>query len=404
MHEIAKFVKKAPHLKLESIVRNEEIDRISLEIDAKIDAEIIRMNSALHTKWAEWDVPVNADPNWPADVSNAHKRFWEFKREKHSKIVKSIQDNAAQEILFDRPLKRHDVVRTSGPFTVEAIPALTAQEHPSQGHPSTVMVGDYADITINLLRTSGVTFPGGKQMIIENLRPIASAGFVHAEGEAPQNGQRIRVAISIGPRYGPITTKQVDEAIRSAYKMGFDVLIFDTEAQATIHKNPIPKLSVQMAHISPDVIIGAYSDSPLLKTTKSSQLFTVFGEPDVKLEEKKDEFRVKLLGVDIYDPTTGEVHSSDAGEVPAWFLDEDYDDYTFRICQAFFPKEATATNPWDKLENALRAVVDKEKMETFRGTESLPFKAGNHKQVAVKVIDTRGNEVMVTKSLNGKAP
>jgi adenine-specific DNA-methyltransferase len=189
--------------------------------------------------------------------------------------------------------------------------------------------------------------------------------------------------------------------------MGFDVLVFagfafDPEAQATIQKNPIPKLKVQMAHISPDVIVGAYSGSPLLKTTKTSQLFTVFGEPDVKLGKNKEGFIVQLRGVDLYDPTTGEVHSSNADEIPAWFLDEDYDGYTFRICQAFFPKEATAKNPWDKLENALRGLVDKEKMEKFRGTESLPFKAGPQQQIAVKVIDIRGNEVMVIKSLSEK--
>jgi adenine-specific DNA-methyltransferase len=311
------------------------------------------------------------------------------------------------EVLYDKPIVEPNSVRMSGPFTVEAIPAPVVQEQSVKPDQSMTVVGSYIDVTIDLLQKTGVTFPGGKQMAIENLRRTASAGFVHAEGEAKQNGDKMRVAVSLGPRYGPITAKQVDEAIRSAYKMGFDMLIFagfafDTEAQATIHKNPIPRLAVQMVHISPDVIVGAYCDSPLLKTTKSSQLFTVFGEPDVKLESKKDEFQVKLLGVDLYDPTTGEVHSSNAGDVPAWFLDEDYDGYTFRICQAFFPKEATAKNPWDKLENALRGVVDSGKMEMFRGTQSLLFKAGEQKQIAVKVIDIRGNEVMVVKSLNAK--
>jgi adenine-specific DNA-methyltransferase len=312
------------------------------------------------------------------------------------------------EVLVDKPIIEEGIVRVSGPFTVEAIPAPAMQERlfkPTQPGPE--IVGDYMELALDLLRKSGVTFPGGKHMNIENLRPIASAGFVHAEGEASQNGGKIRVAISFGPRYGPITAKQVDEAIRSSYRMQFDVLIFagfafDTEAQAVIQKNPIPKVSVQMAHISPDVIVGAYSNHPLLKTTKSSQIFTVFGEPDVKLERNKEEFKVRLLGVDLYDPTTGEVHSSIASDIPAWFLDEDYDGYTFKICQAFFPKEATAKNPWDRLENALRGVVDKEKMEAFRGTESLPFRAGEQKQIAVKVIDIRGNEVMVVKSLNGK--
>jgi adenine-specific DNA-methyltransferase len=325
--------------------------------------------------------------------------------------LKSLAQNEPPqtEVLYDKPLIEPGVVRVTGPLTVEAIPVPAVQgQSASEPFPASSSIAEgYADLTIELLRRSGITFPGGKQMNLENLRPTMSAGFVHAEGEATQNGGKIRVAVSLGPRYGPITAKQVDEAIRSSYRMGFNVLVFagfafDPEAQATIQKNPVPKLKVQMAHISPDVIVGAYSDSPLLKTTKTSQLFTVFGEPDVKLEKNKDGFTVGLCGVDLYDPTTGEVHSSAADEIPAWFLDEDYDGYTFRMCQAFFPKEATAKNPWDRLENALRGLVDKEKMEKFRGTESLPFKTGPQQQIAVKVIDIRGNEVMVVKSLSEK--
>jgi adenine-specific DNA-methyltransferase len=327
-------------------------------------------------------------------------------------MLKSIArgEPGREEKLYGHPIEERDKVRVSGPFSVEAIPAPVVEETFGTSPKISTPVGvasDYVNEMIELLRKSGVNFAGGRKMMLENLCPISSGGLLHAEGEATQNGGKVRVAVSLGPRYGPITAKQVDEAIRSSYKMGFDMLVFagfafDPEAQATIQKNPIPKLGVQMAHISPDVIVGAYSDSPLLKTTKTSQLFTVFGEPDVKLEKNKDEFTVRLHGVDLYDPTTGEVHSSNANEIPAWFLDEDYDGYTFRIRQAFFPKEATAKNPWDKLENALRGLVDKEKMEKFRGTESLPFKAGPQQQIAVKVIDNRGNEVMVVKSLNGK--
>lgn len=325
------------------------------------------------------------------------------------------------ELLYDRPIIERDKVRVSGPFTVEAIPVATFEysSYAAVSHleasartddiarggrgESISTVTDYVNMMTELLRKDGVTFPGGKKMVLENLRAISSAGFLHAEGEASQNGSKVGVAVSFGPRYGPVTARQVDEAIRSSYRLGFDVLVFagfafDPEAQATIQKNPIPKLKVHLANISPDVIVG-----DLLKTTRGSQLFTAFGQPDIRVAKSAEGFIVKLLGVDIYNPETGEIHSSGAEEVPAWFLDEDYDGYTFRICQAFFPKEATAKNPWDKLENVLRGVVDKEKMEMFRGTESLPFKAGQEKRIAVKVIDIRGNEVMIVKSLaNGK--
>lgn len=399
----------APHVMFETIANNTEIDEIGKKYRPQITSAIGELNRMLNKTWEEWEIPREAANILPEGAKSAHKRFWSLQLQKRAEIDASIERSAEQLSLYDHPMISRGIVRVSGPFTVEAIPVPAVLEQSAQQriHESSGTAEGYADLTIELLRKTGVIFPGGKQMALENLRPVSSASFVHAEGETTQNGGKLRVAVSLGPRYGPITAKQVDEAIRSSYKMGFDLLIFagfafDPEAQATIQKNPIPKLRVQMAHISPDVIVGAYSDRPLLKTTKSSQLFTVFGEPDVKLEKNKDEFKVRLLGVDLYDPTTGNVHSSNAGDIPAWFLDEDYDGYTFRTCQAFFPREATARNPWDRLENALRSIVDKEKMEKFRGTESLPFKAGPQGQIAVKVIDIRGNEVMVVKSLSEK--
>jgi adenine-specific DNA-methyltransferase len=248
-----------------------------------------------------------------------------------------------------------------------------------------------------------LTFPGGKHIVPENLKPMESAGFLHAEAQISQNGGFSRVAFSFGPRHGPITAKQVEEAVRSAYMMGFNVLVFagfvfDPEASATIQKNPHPDLQIHMANIRPDVEM-----SDLLKTPKGSQLFTVFGQPDVGMKRIAGEYLVELLGVDIYDPTKGEVHPSRPEDVAAWFLDQNYNGYTFCITQAFFPKEATNRNPWDKLKNALHGLISKDKMEKLRGTTSMPFKTGDQKRIAVKVIDQRGNEVTVVKRLEEAA-
>jgi adenine-specific DNA-methyltransferase len=103
-----------------------------------------------------------------------------------------------------------------------------------------------------------------------------------------------------------------------------------------------------------------------------------------------------LVGVDIYDPNTGELHQSRGEDVAAWFLDQDYDGYTFCISQAFFPTDSGA---WEKVERALKGTLDPEKFEALRGTVSLPFQAGKYKRVAVKVIDMRGNEVISIKAL-----
>lgn len=392
----------APHITLESIASNTQIDVSAMKYSSQIDAALEKLNKSLNKAWKEWEVPHEAGDSWSAQARQAHELFWELKRKRREEIDESIKRNAKQELLYDRVKIEHNAVRVSGPFTVEAIPMPAMQESPESTYATGSLIDvatDHLNVMIELLQKSGITFPDSKRMTLENLRPVSSAGFLHAEGEANQNGTKVGVAVSFGPRHGPVTAKQVDEAIRSSYKLGYDILVlagfaFDPEAQATIQKNPLPKLKVHLSHISPDVIVG-----DLLKTTKGSQLFTVFGQPDIKLERSADGFTLKLLGVDIYNPETGEVHSSNANEIAAWFLDEDYDGYTFRICQAFFPKEATVKNPWDRLENALRGVVDKEKLEMFRGTESLQFKAGQEKHIAVKVIDNRGNEVMVVKSL-----
>ena len=135
----------------------------------------------------------------------------------------------------------------------------------------------------------------------------------------------------------------------------------------------------------------------LLKTTKASQLFTVFGQPDVDVQRQSDgNYVASLLGVDTYDPVTNQVRSEPGGTVAAWFLDTDYDGFTFHICQAYFPADGGA---WDKLQRALKASIDPEAFEKMRGTESFPFEAGQHNRCAVKVIDLRGNEVIRVKPL-----
>jgi adenine-specific DNA-methyltransferase len=365
--------------------------------------------------------------DWPDAAKDALRRFWELKRQKRKEIDESIQRNAPQEVLYDRPRVVRGVVRVTGPFTVEAIP-VPAVEDPTQapipqfedsvgvdprvypGQPQGVAPtsepgrindrgGDYLATMINLLKQQGgVLFPGGKKLELMNIRSL-NLGYLHAEAEAKQNGNTLRVAISFGPQHGPVIAHQVQEAIPAAKVNGYQVLIFagfafDPEAQAFIQKVPVAGLQVHFANIAPDVLVG-----DLLKTTRASQIFTVFGQPDVRVEKQKDgTYRVELRGVDIYDPLTGEVHSTRGEDVAAWFLDTDYDGKTFHICQAFFPGDPDA---WEKLQRALKAQIAPEAFEQMRGTVSFPFQPGEHRRIAVKVIDFRGNEVVRVVSLGG---
>ncbi|WP_322799304.1 DNA methyltransferase, partial [Thermoflexus sp.] len=454
-----------PHITLESIARNTEIDAIAEKYQPQIDRALSDLNQALGKAWKEWEVPREvphpvwpqeahevywklyqakqqavvvdssqlqewlqtiyrltghrwsslADvpdpipgPNWPQEAQEALRRFWELRRAKRHEIDESIQRNAPQETLYDRPKVVRGVVRVSGPFTVEAIP-VPSVEDPSQApippfeeEEARARLsdrgGDYLTMMLHLLKQQGgVLFPGGKKMELANLRPL-NIGYLHAEAETHQNGKPLRVAISFGPLYGPVTAFQVQEAIPTAKMNGYQVLIlagfsFDPEAQALIQKVPVHGLQVHFANVAPDVLVG-----DLLKATRASQIFTVFGQPDVRVEKRKDgTFIVELRGVDIYDPLTGEVHSTQGHNVAAWFLDTDYDGKTFHICQAFFPGDPDA---WEKLQRALRAHIDPEAFERMRGTVSFPFHPGEHKRIAVKVIDFRGNEVVRVISLS----
>ena len=400
-----------PHITLKSIAQNTEIDEIAAKYQPQIDESLEALNGALSQGWKEWEVPREAEEDWPKEAKEAHKSFWKLKRKKRQEIDDSIQRNAPQETLYDRPKIKRGVVRVSGPFTVEAIP-VPAVEDPSQtptpqfeAEESQARVndrgGDYLTDMLNLLKQQGgVLFPGGKKLELQNLRPL-NVGQLHAEGETKQDEKELRVVISFGPPHGPVTAFQVREAIPTAKMNAYDVLIFagfafDPEAQALIQKAPVPGLQVHFANISPDVLVG-----DLLKTTRASQIFTVFGQPDVHVEQHEDgTFVAELLGVDIYDPLTGEVGSARGKDVAAWFLDTDYDGMTFHICQAFFPRNGKA---WDRLQRALKARIDPEAFEQMRSTASFPFKPGGHKRIAVKVIDFRGNEVVRVVNLEKEA-
>jgi adenine-specific DNA-methyltransferase len=244
---------------------------------------------------------------------------------------------------------------------------------------------------IRLLRDDGVRFPNNKTVQFKTLEPLTDGSILHADGTWATNGKERQVAVMLGPQYGALNALMVEDAIGRARRGGYDDLVFaafsfEGAAQALIQEDPDPKLRIHMAQIRPDVTMG-----DLLKTTTSSQLLTVSGMPRTALKEQKDgTYIVEMEGVDIYDPVTNSVRSAGAQKVAAWFLDTDYDGRCFCITQAFFPDKTA----WAKLKKALSGTLDESAFEKLSGTVSLPFPAGPHKRVAVKVIDPRGNEVM----------
>ena len=382
-------------------------------------------------RFEHWTVPFDTDADWPEDLSQAVTAYRKAWREKMDEVNACIAANADQEELVDQPEVVKGVVRVSGPFTVEAVqpPEMTMDEPeivegefggapdelPTMASAEvrtfdeTQNVEAYLDQMVRLLRNDGVRFPDNKQMTFSRLDRLESAEpGLHAEGRwVPEDEEdddpegRAAVAVAFGPQYGPVTAKMTEDVIRSANRMGYDDLVvagfsFDGAAQATIEEAEHPRLRIHMANIRPDV--NPAMDG-LLKEQPGSQLFTVFGQPRTTLDgpNKDGEYTVTMEGVDIYNPVDNTITATRADKVAAWFLDSDYDRRTFCITQAFFPDKKA----WTKLSKALKGVIDPDRFEAFSGTTSLPFPPGEHKRVAVKVIDPRGNEVMRVHSMEG---
>ncbi len=389
--------------------------------------------------WYHWEVPFDTDPDWPKalqDTVTAYRAAW---RAKMDDVNACIEANAEQEALVDKPEVRRGVVRVSGPFSVEAVQpqefSLDDDASPIGGAPEpdeeTFDIGQgeaamppagigedretdtrnadtYIDNMIRLLRLDGVRFPDNKEMKFSRLDAMgAQSATIHAEGRWGAAGDadidpegRATVCVAFGPQYGPVTAAQVEILIRAASRRGYDDLLiagfaFDGPAQTVIEEADHPQVRIHMAHIRPDV--NPAMDG-LLKETPGSQLFSVFGRPRTGLQgpAKDGTYTVTMEGVDIYDPVTNTIDANRADKVAAWFIDTDYDGRTFCITQAFFPDKSA----WEKLAKALKGAVDETAFAALAGTVSLPFLAGKHKAVAVKVIDPRGNEVMRVHRLN----
>lgn len=378
-------------------------------------------------EWKDWEAPFDTDPDWPKELYEAlidYRKAW---RQKMDEVNACISARADQEELVDQPFVDRAKVRVSGPFTVEGvIPAEESiddqepDEAPIGGAPDELETFDgstgvspvdiqsesqnaeaYLDRMTRLLREDGVRFPNNKVVKFISLEALADGSILHAKGTWGNGDGERKVAVMFGPQYGSLTTHMVEDGIRIAARRGYDDLVFAAfsftgEAQVTIQDVQDPDIKLHMAQIRPDVNMG-----DLLKTTVSSQLFTVSGSPRTKIEKWKDgpasaeatagkQFIVHMEGVDIYDPVTNSVRSTGAEKVAAWFLDSDYDGRCFCVCQAFFPDKSA----WERLGKALGSTLDPEAFARLSGTISLPFPIGPHKRIAVKVIDPRGNEVM----------
>jgi adenine-specific DNA-methyltransferase len=266
--------------------------------------------------------------------------------------------------------------------------------------------GNFPARMLEVLRKSPVLrLEGNKAVTLENVRPPAKSLVLSAEAML-KNGEAKPVAFVFGPENGPVAERLVNEALREAYMKAFAQLFvigFAVQPSARLlidqsaAMGSVPAVYVQA---TPDLLMG-----DLLKTMRSSQIFSVCGLPEIEVKRLKSNgakrngakrYQVKLVGLDVFDPVTMDNINLSGAEVPAWFLDTNYNEKVFHVSQAFFPR----TSAWDHLKKALRGTHEETVWNHLAGTTSAPFEAGDQRRISVKVIDDRGNELQVVKPLD----
>lgn len=326
--------------------------------------------------------------------------------------IKSIANNELdkEEILYDQPVIDNSKVRVAGPFTVEAVPGLRVK--PFDGSQQKVTTtgedisrtGETANQTVwrDELKSSGIRAIGGSIINFSRIEPMAGTKYLHAEGEIlDEKGKQKKAVISFGPDYGPLEQRQVEEAINEARILAdkpelviFAAFHFDPEASKDIDEMKWSGVSILKAQMSVDLLT-----SDLRKKRSSSQSYWLIGQPDIEVVKSKGgTYKVRVNGFDYYNPVTGEIDSGDTTRIAMWMLDTDYDEQSILPVQVFFPMKDEKRD-WTGLAKTLNGAVNEEVMDSFIGVESLPFKVGEHKKVAIKIIDDRGIESFVIKKL-----
>ncbi len=310
-------------------------------------------------------------------------------------IDSAIARHAETETLFDRPLEDRKIVRVSGPFTVESLsPHRVLRTGPegdvAEPPPSAPDSGQFVTSILDNLRRAGVqNTKRPERLEFSRLDPYPGV-YVQAVGEYAENGQAKTVAIAIGPEFGTVGPELIREAAKEAVKIA-DLLVvcgFAFDPLAGEEARELGRLTILQARMNPDLAMG----DELLKKTGSGNLFMVFGEPDIEAKPTSDsQLVLEIHGLDVYDPTTGQVRSSSTDDIAAWFLDTDYNGEAFFVRHAYF---TGADDPYDKLRRALRADISDEAWATVNSTISRPFPRPSTGKVAVKVINHYGDEVM----------
>ncbi|MDI7247567.1 MAG: site-specific DNA-methyltransferase [Bacillota bacterium] len=376
----------------------------------------------------DWEVPFEFPHDWPDRARIPFNAFHAARRAMQQAMDAAIARHADQETLYDQPFVDRKKVRVTGPFTVEAVPApaVKSVEELLEGSPqpadtSIARFGEtlrQAEWRDELLRT-GIRGKNGQYIRFSRLEPLPGCRWLHADGETRPSAEgadsvreegtsyagkpayeSLRVVVSFGPEHGSLEQRQVERAWEEARTLVprpkllvFAAFQFDPEAAKDIDefKSELAGMQLLKVQMNADLLTD-----DLKKKRASNESFWLIGQPDVQVERIEDapdkgKYRVSVHGFDYYNTKTGQIESGGADKIAVWLLDTDYDGRSLYPRQVFFPM-AGENEGWAKLARNLKAEIDEELIEAYRGTVSLPFEPGEHRRVAVKIVDDRGIE------------
>ena len=344
-------------------------------------------------------------------------------------IDKAIARHAPQETLYDQPLVDSGKRRVTGPFSVEAVPSPAVQPvhevNAQEAMPADDTVGRsgetlrQSDWRDELLKT-GIRGKAGQFIRFARLDPLPGCRYLHADGESLPNVEGAdsireggsarapqRIVVSFGPDHAPLEQRQVEWAIQEAQTLVprprvvvFAAFQFDPEAAKDIDETNWPSMTLLKAQMNADLLT-----EDLKRKRASNESFWLIGQPDVYLHHisrghHTGKWQVEVRGFDYYNTKTGNVESGGEDKIAVWSLDTDYDGRSLYPRQVFFPMSGP-NDGWSRLARNLRAEIDEDLIEAYRGAVSLPFEAGEHQRIAVKIVDDRGIESLKVVSMGG---
>jgi adenine-specific DNA-methyltransferase len=390
---------RVPHITLKSIVNNSEIDVIWDKWQQTLEPLREKLNKVLKKSFQEWEVPRDSDSAWSEATKKLHADWWQARIARQKEIDASIAAKVELENLSDKPYEDRKRVRVAGPFTVESLSphrVLNVDENDElidsimERKTGYAAAGrDFPTIMLENLKAAGVQQSDKSGKIDFTALNPWPGELVCADGRYMEGSKERRAAIFIGPEFGTVTRPDLVAAAREAAEASFDVLIacaFNFEAHTT-EFGKLGKVPVLKARMNADLHMA----DELRKTDKAN-LFVVFGEPDIEIvSHKGGKIRVRVKGVDVFDPSTGEVRSDDVGGIACWFIDTDYNEESFFVRHAYF---LGANDPYKALKTTLKAEINQEAWESLHSETSRPFDKPKSGRIAVKVINHLGDEVM----------